>query len=35
MKFSYGFKFPGPRQKAVGAITRNTDEQLRRKRNKK
>jgi len=35
IKFSYGFKFPGPRQKAVGAITRNADEQLRRKRVKK
>jgi len=35
IKFSYGFKFPGPRDKAVGAITRNADEQLRRKRVKK
>ena len=35
IKFSYGFKFPGPRDRAVGAITRNADEQLRRRRMKK
>lgn len=32
IKFSYGFKFPGPRDKACGAITRNADDILRRKR---
>jgi len=35
IKFSYAFRFPGPRDKAVGAITRNADEQLRRRRIKK
>lgn len=31
-KFSCTFKFPGPRQKAVGAVSRNTDANLRLKR---
>jgi len=32
-KFSYQFKFPGPRQKAVAALTRNCD--VRRQKRKK
>ena len=34
-KFSCTFKFPGPRQKAVSATTRNADTNLRQKRNRR